>query len=251
MWAALIIIAVIVLLGLFLVGIYNGMVRARNRVDEAWSGIDVQLKRRHDLIPNLVETVKGYATHEREVFEAVTQARAAAMGAQTPAQSRSRRGRADRSARPAVRRRRGLPAAARDRELPAVAGRADEHRGSDLGRAAHLQRQRAGLQHEDPDVPRQPCSPACSASRSASSSRSTRRATATCRTCPSAHLPQHRRPSTRRRRTPASVAAVVPAPASRGGLPRRRARPGARPARRDALRAARCATALRSRDCRS
>ena len=147
MWAALIIIAVIVLLGLFLVGIYNGMVRARNRVDEAWSGIDVQLKRRHDLIPNLVETVKGYAAHEREVFEAVTQARAAAMGAQTPAQSRRPRRRADRSARPAVRRRRGLPAAARDRELPAVAGRADEHRGSDRGRAAHLQRQRAGLQH--------------------------------------------------------------------------------------------------------
>ena len=92
MWPALIIIAVIVLLGLFLVGIYNGMVRARNRVDEAWSGIDVQLKRRHDLIPNLVETVKGYATHEREVFEAVTQARAAAMGAQTPAQSAAAEG---------------------------------------------------------------------------------------------------------------------------------------------------------------
>jgi LemA protein len=82
MWAVLIVIAVIVVLGLILVGIYNGMVRARNRVDEAWSGIDVQLKRRHDLIPNLVETVKGYAAHEREVFEAVTQARANAMSAQ-------------------------------------------------------------------------------------------------------------------------------------------------------------------------
>ena len=82
MWAVLIIIAVIVVLALILVGIYNGMVRARNRVDEAWSGIDVQLKRRHDLIPNLVETVKGYAAHEKEVFEAVTQARANAMSAQ-------------------------------------------------------------------------------------------------------------------------------------------------------------------------
>ena len=81
MWAALIIIAVIVVLGLILVGIYNGMVRARNRVDEAWSGIDVQLKRRHDLIPNLVETVKGYATHESEVFEKATKARAEAMSA--------------------------------------------------------------------------------------------------------------------------------------------------------------------------
>ena len=87
MWAVIIIVVVIVLLILFLVGIYNGMVRARNRVDESWSGIDVQLKRRHDLIPNLVETVKGYAAHEKEVFEAVTQARAAAMGAQGPAQS--------------------------------------------------------------------------------------------------------------------------------------------------------------------
>jgi LemA protein len=82
MWVVLIIIAVVVVLALILVGIYNGMVRARNRVDEAWSGIDVQLKRRHDLIPNLVETVKGYAAHEKEVFEAVTQARANAMSAQ-------------------------------------------------------------------------------------------------------------------------------------------------------------------------
>ena len=87
MWAVLIIIAIIVVLGLILVGLYNGMVRARNRVDEAWSGIDVQLKRRHDLIPNLVETVKGYAAHEAGVFEAVTQARANAMSAQGPAQA--------------------------------------------------------------------------------------------------------------------------------------------------------------------
>ena len=87
MWAVIVIVVVIVLLILFLIGIYNGMVRARNRVDESWSGIDVQLKRRHDLIPNLVETVKGYAAHEKEVFENVTQARAAAMGAQGPAQS--------------------------------------------------------------------------------------------------------------------------------------------------------------------
>jgi LemA protein len=81
----LIILGVVILLALFLIVVYNGMVRARNKVDEAWSGIDVQLKRRHDLIPNLVETVKGYATHEREAFEAVTRARAAAMQAQGPA----------------------------------------------------------------------------------------------------------------------------------------------------------------------
>lgn len=69
---------------LWAVIIYNGLIRLKNRVDEAWSDIDVQLKRRYDLIPNLVNTVKGYATHEKELFEKVTQARSAAMGAQTP-----------------------------------------------------------------------------------------------------------------------------------------------------------------------
>ena len=66
---------------LWVIGIYNGLVRLNNRTKEAWSDIDVQLKRRHDLIPNLVATVKGYATHERELFEKVTQARAAAVNA--------------------------------------------------------------------------------------------------------------------------------------------------------------------------
>jgi LemA protein len=84
---ALIVIGVIVLLGLIYILIRNSMIGSRNRVDEAWSGIDVQLKRRHDLVPNLVETVKGYAQHERETFEKVTQARAAAMAAQGPAQA--------------------------------------------------------------------------------------------------------------------------------------------------------------------
>jgi LemA protein len=63
---------------------YNGLVKRRVQVDNAWSQIDVQLKRRHDLIPNLVETVKGYAAHERGTFEAVTNARANAINAQTP-----------------------------------------------------------------------------------------------------------------------------------------------------------------------
>ncbi len=68
---------------LWLIFIYNGLVKMRNRTNEAWSDIDVQLKRRYDLIPNLVETVKGYAKHERELFEKVTKARTAAMGAET------------------------------------------------------------------------------------------------------------------------------------------------------------------------
>ena len=78
----LIILAVVVL---WIVGVFNGLVRSRNRVKESWSDIDVQLKRRYDLIPNLVETVKGYAAHETGAFEAVISARAKAMGAQSVA----------------------------------------------------------------------------------------------------------------------------------------------------------------------
>jgi LemA protein len=77
----IVVVALIILAVLAYIGIRNGMIGSRNRVDEAWSGIDVQLKRRHDLVPNLVETVKGYATHEREVFEKATKARAEAMSA--------------------------------------------------------------------------------------------------------------------------------------------------------------------------
>ncbi len=85
----IIVIVIVVILAIWLVAIYNGMVGSRNKVDEGWSGIDVQLKRRHDLIPNLVETVKGYAAHEKEVFEKVSQARAGAITAssQGPAQA--------------------------------------------------------------------------------------------------------------------------------------------------------------------
>ena len=77
---------VVVLLILVFIFSYNGLVRLRNRIDNAWSQIDVQLKRRYDLIPNLVETVKGYAAHERQTLESVTQARANAINAQGPAQ---------------------------------------------------------------------------------------------------------------------------------------------------------------------
>lgn len=69
------------MLGLWIMGMYNGLVRLKNQTDEAWSDIDIQLKRRYDLIPNLVNTVKGYATHEAAVFEKVSQARSSAMGA--------------------------------------------------------------------------------------------------------------------------------------------------------------------------
>ena len=85
MIAVIVIVVIVVLIGLFFWLGFNGLVKRRNQVDNAWSQIDVQLKRRHDLIPNLVETVKGYAAHERGTFEAVTQARANAINAQTPA----------------------------------------------------------------------------------------------------------------------------------------------------------------------
>jgi LemA protein len=80
LWALVIVIA---LIGLWLILTYNGLIRSRTRVDEAWSDIEVQMKRRYDLIPNIVSTVKGYAGHEDSVFTKVTQARAMAMGAGT------------------------------------------------------------------------------------------------------------------------------------------------------------------------
>jgi LemA protein len=81
MWELLVVIAVVVVA----VAMYNSLVKLRQRADGAWADIDVQLKRRYDLVPNLVETVKGYASHEKETLERVVQARATAMGAQGPA----------------------------------------------------------------------------------------------------------------------------------------------------------------------
>jgi LemA protein len=80
----IVILVILVLIVVWIIAVYNGLITLKNRVDEAWSDIDVQLKRRYDLIPNLINTVKGYAAHEKELFEKVTSARAAAMGAGTP-----------------------------------------------------------------------------------------------------------------------------------------------------------------------
>ena len=77
----LVLIAIVVIAAIWAMFVYNGLIRLKNRVDEAWSDIDVQLKRRYDLIPNLISTVKGYAAYEKEVFEKVTEARTRAMGA--------------------------------------------------------------------------------------------------------------------------------------------------------------------------
>jgi LemA protein len=83
----LVFVGLLFMLAMIVIGIYNALIRLRNQVDNAWSQIDVQLKRRHDLIPNLVETAKGYMKHERETFEAITQARSQAMGAKSVAET--------------------------------------------------------------------------------------------------------------------------------------------------------------------
>ncbi|HXR43529.1 MAG TPA: LemA family protein [Pseudolysinimonas sp.] len=83
----IVIVVLIVIIGIYLWSTYNGLVKMNVQVDEAWSDITVQLKRRADLIPNLIETVKGYAAHESGVFEAVTKARAATLSAQSPAEA--------------------------------------------------------------------------------------------------------------------------------------------------------------------
>lgn len=83
--AIIVVVAIIVIAVLYFILKRNSIIAQRNRVDESWSGIDVQLKRRHDLVPNLVETVKGYAAHESEVFEKATKARAEAMSAHSVA----------------------------------------------------------------------------------------------------------------------------------------------------------------------
>ncbi|MCK5490971.1 MAG: LemA family protein [Candidatus Pacebacteria bacterium] len=80
----IILLVIVVVVAVWFIGIYNGLVKLRVRTNEAWSDIDVQLKRRYDLIPNLISTVKGYATHEKKLFENVTEARANAMNAQNP-----------------------------------------------------------------------------------------------------------------------------------------------------------------------
>ncbi|PIP17986.1 MAG: hypothetical protein COY82_01540 [Parcubacteria group bacterium CG_4_10_14_0_8_um_filter_35_7] len=87
LWIAVAITSIIAILGLWLIIIYNGLIRLRNQTEEAWSDIDVQLKRRYNLIPNLIETVKGYASHERELFERVTRARTEAMHATHPTEA--------------------------------------------------------------------------------------------------------------------------------------------------------------------
>ena len=120
-----VVLGVLLLLGVYVVATYNGLVKLRNRIENAWSQVDVQLQRRYDLIPNLVETVKGYAAHESATFEAVTRARADAIAAKGPAQQAAadvpgRSGHKFHAAASCPKRAGGNPRAARD-SLPAKA----------------------------------------------------------------------------------------------------------------------------------
>ena len=120
----LVLLAIVVLIVIALVVLYNRLVTLRNRVDNSWAQIEVQLKRRWDLIPNLVETVKGYAAHERETFDAVTQARASAQQAQTPGETAQAEGILGAALGRLFAVAEAYPGAPGGRELPAAPGRA-------------------------------------------------------------------------------------------------------------------------------
>lgn len=119
----IIILVIVVVLVVAVIGLYNNLVKLRNMVDNAWAQIDVQLQRRLDLIPNLVETVKGYAAHESGTLEEVTKARTAVMNAPTPEGKMQ----ADGCAEEPVCRRGGIPRPQGEHELPAASSRAVQH----------------------------------------------------------------------------------------------------------------------------
>jgi LemA family len=141
MAVVLILLGIVVVAAIALVAMYNGLVKMRNRIEAAWAQIDVQLKRRHDLIPNLVETVKGYAEHERTTLQAVVEARNRAMEAHGPVEQAQ----AENQITGALRSLFALS--------EAYPGGAKRHRRAHRLRPAVLQRLRLQLQHQDPAVP--------------------------------------------------------------------------------------------------
>ena len=148
-----IVLGVVVLVLLYIMGIYNRLVRLRALVKEGFSGITVQLSRRADLIPNLVETVQGYATHEREVFDEVTANRSEALSAGSVAATAQADMQMTGAARPPVRRRRGLSRAQGQHQLPPAPGPAGQYRGRAAERAALLQRHRPRPEFDHPELP--------------------------------------------------------------------------------------------------
>ena len=139
--------AIVVLALLFTLFEYNSLVRKRNAVDNSWAQIEAALQRRHDLIPNLVEAVKGYAGTSSQTFENVTKARGAAQAAKTPPGSGAAEGILGATIGRLMVVAEQYPRAARDRELPAAAGAAHRDRGPDPDHPPRLQRHGADLQH--------------------------------------------------------------------------------------------------------
>ena len=147
LWALIVVIGLIVIVVIWFMGAYNGLVRLRNEGKNAWAQIDVQLKRRHDLIPNLVETAKGYMTHERETLEAVVKARnvaAAANGAGEASKAESGLSGALGQFMVVVER---YPRPEGEPEFPVAAGGAVLHREPHRLRPAGLQRRGHTVQH--------------------------------------------------------------------------------------------------------
>jgi LemA protein len=152
---ALVIIIVVLAVGfgLYLMGAYNGLVKLRNKIESAFAQIDVQLNRRHDLIPNLVETVRGYATHEKETLEGVIAARNAAVAATGPEAQAEAEGVLSGMLKQVFAPLRGVPGPQGQQPVPRPAASAVRDRGPHRLLAPVLQRQRAHLQHQDPVVP--------------------------------------------------------------------------------------------------
>ena len=147
-------IALLVVVAAFgLIAIYNRLVVLRNRVDNSWSQIDVQLRRRYDLIPNLVETVKGYASHESQTFERVTQARTMAINAQTVKEQGEAENMLTGALKSLFAVAEAYPELKANQNFLLPAGGALQHRGQDRLRAAVLQRLGHELQHGHPVVP--------------------------------------------------------------------------------------------------
>ncbi len=163
-WIILIVIAAV---ALYAVVLFNRLVRTRQMANEAWSGIDVQLKRRSDLVPNLVDTVKGYAAHERNVLDEVTQLRGAARARAERRRRRPRPGRrrAVARARPAVRGGRELSRPEGEQQFPRPAAAVERAGRRNPDGAALLQRHRAQSEHAGAVVPQQSGRRTASASR--------------------------------------------------------------------------------------
>ena len=152
--STIILLVVIVVVVLWAISVYNGLVAMRQRVNQAFADVDVQLRQRHDLVPNLVETVKGYAAHERGTLDEVVKARNAAVAAQGPAQQAAAENMLSGALRQLFALSEAYPDLKANAEFPAIADRADRSGKQDRRLAALLQQRGAGIQHRHPALPR-------------------------------------------------------------------------------------------------